>query len=840
MLFQDASTTYRLLIFLFVVASGLVAADRPAQARKPICGDGVCSGGETAATCPADCAPGESACGDGSCDGSEDCASCEADCGACNALCGCNYDGVCNAGETCDTCPDDCASAGKGNKRKCCGANTQDPAFCGALTGTPLPDTDGDGVPDCVDGCPTDPFKVEPGERGCGLEDPVRETTTAGVGTTLSVTGATLVIDPDAIPDGMNVSLKVTPFDQSDFPQASFPGEVPLTEVYTVEFSGAAWARQAMDLWVELPAGSPAGLYGRIKTVRPVDFGGHGTDTWRLEIGDVDSTGNALRVPLTSTASSISFVVVARASAMVAAPSSTEVAALSDGPSTLPLKTFDITDWHLDEWVVLCNPVLARCTRDNADLLAQRLEQSVELLAWSPELAPGFKNAVLRAANRSDFERMAAAGFVIGSTIDFSFVADDYPFLYAYLVADGELGENVIGVYADAAISVVESVLDEPSNPGVGDTVIHELFHAAQRALTMNLRASWVLEGTAVAVEVAVAMPEPAERLEYRFGSPRDWGTRLNSAWGSDPYRTSELFLAYDEGRVTYLRNLLADIGALSTRLIGGEASYQCVDDTSTYGLENPYLDLIAARHNGLYPEQYVTVQVCDGLTSCAGEDNIVIQGMSAQKYRIRYDSDTSCASGTVPFVTSTSRELSFVLNSGNPDNHSMLIGDPAIWVAPEEVSTVETDDLEVWVVNHDVAPFADGQFSFVSTQDEQYSCVVHPNKYCAGDSNWCGSLEKGTCCMNAQHCIVQVDGLDAGLGRCSIDIDGYGPVAWECPYPDPLLLLEEEYGLWHPRGCLSVSGYDGSSSSSTCELVDDDFKYWEACFFHNGVLQSF
>ena len=32
-------------------------------------------------------------------------------------------------------------------------------------------DTDGDGVSDCVDGCPNDPNKTEPGDCGCGVED---------------------------------------------------------------------------------------------------------------------------------------------------------------------------------------------------------------------------------------------------------------------------------------------------------------------------------------------------------------------------------------------------------------------------------------------------------------------------------------------------------------------------------------------------------------------------------------------------------------------------------------------------------------------------------------------
>ena len=37
--------------------------------------------------------------------------------------------------------------------------------------GNPSPDSDGDGVPDCSDGCPEDPEKTEPGVCGCGTPD---------------------------------------------------------------------------------------------------------------------------------------------------------------------------------------------------------------------------------------------------------------------------------------------------------------------------------------------------------------------------------------------------------------------------------------------------------------------------------------------------------------------------------------------------------------------------------------------------------------------------------------------------------------------------------------------
>ncbi|MEK6941412.1 MAG: hypothetical protein AABW85_00970 [archaeon] len=89
------------------VASVTVSFSTPPKTGyDPVCGDDICNGSETSATCPKDCS---SVCGDGSCTRSENKNTCPRDCGS-TAVCG---NGFCEEGENPGLCREDCLPQGQ-------------------------------------------------------------------------------------------------------------------------------------------------------------------------------------------------------------------------------------------------------------------------------------------------------------------------------------------------------------------------------------------------------------------------------------------------------------------------------------------------------------------------------------------------------------------------------------------------------------------------------------------------------------------------------------------------------------------------------------------------------
>lgn len=74
-------------------------------------------------------------------------------------ICGCGAPDIDSDGDGVPDCLESCPFD----------PNKTDPGACGC--GVPDIDTDGDGTPDCADGCPEDPGKTDPGVCGCGVPD---------------------------------------------------------------------------------------------------------------------------------------------------------------------------------------------------------------------------------------------------------------------------------------------------------------------------------------------------------------------------------------------------------------------------------------------------------------------------------------------------------------------------------------------------------------------------------------------------------------------------------------------------------------------------------------------
>jgi cysteine-rich repeat protein len=162
------SPAVRHLSLLFLGAfSLLLLLPIGVEAAKPLCGDGKCAGGETSATCPADCGAPSGVCGDGICNVDESCSTCAQDCGVCPPA-SCNNDGICNAGEDCINCPGDCAgvTGGKPNLRYCCGADTCSATLCGPSCGSLSQTVCGNGILESGEEC--DDGNLVSGD-GCSL-----------------------------------------------------------------------------------------------------------------------------------------------------------------------------------------------------------------------------------------------------------------------------------------------------------------------------------------------------------------------------------------------------------------------------------------------------------------------------------------------------------------------------------------------------------------------------------------------------------------------------------------------------------------------------------------------
>lgn len=119
------------------LASGAPCDASACTTSSPVCGNGTCEAGESAASCAKDCGTVSTpVCGNGKCETGETAASCPGDCGAVLTQCG---NGVCETGETTASCPGDCPSAGAKCGNGVCEAGETAkscPADCSVVTPT--------------------------------------------------------------------------------------------------------------------------------------------------------------------------------------------------------------------------------------------------------------------------------------------------------------------------------------------------------------------------------------------------------------------------------------------------------------------------------------------------------------------------------------------------------------------------------------------------------------------------------------------------------------------------------------------------------------------------------
>jgi len=158
----------------------------------PVCGDGSCDGGETAATCPADCGTTGSVCGDGACDAGETAATCPADCGSTPSTCdGGITDVGCCEGQSLVFCDSGSLKVQDCSAAAACGWNATAGAYSCGTAGTADPSglhpytcseiaapVCGDGICDPGESCETCP--ADCGECPVAGEDVVGDADTLG------------------------------------------------------------------------------------------------------------------------------------------------------------------------------------------------------------------------------------------------------------------------------------------------------------------------------------------------------------------------------------------------------------------------------------------------------------------------------------------------------------------------------------------------------------------------------------------------------------------------------------------------------------------------------------
>jgi cysteine-rich repeat protein len=487
-------------------------------------------------------------------------------------------------------------------------------------------DTDGDGVLDCNDGCPTDPHKTAPGITGCGFSEPVVGTVQDLHALVLTLGVVSFTVPAKALPAGVKVCLSSQLTNVSDFTAA--PGEaslfpvigntpVPAAKVIKLNFSQSLRAQNKTQMTLRVPIPDSAGpyFYAYIKTIGAPPFGSEfsGTTGWSLAAGRFDPATRILSLPFMTTAQEILVMLVGKnpesaflktdppnpllgirnlirglgplipeANAQEAVCGNGVLDPIAGGEeecddgntiggdgcdANCRTENPELENWQDYEWAVICDPPMTQSQCEPIlNSLAARFKAATQRIA-----ALGFTKAAVSRVLLADLERF-------GLTLGTSGSSPTGEYLVAHLVPTGALDgdggvEGVLGIYYPVfnKMSVVEGVLSADaliSGLPLGDFVItHELFHAVQVSEIPSVESLWITEGTADAAAAATLIDSYPARRAFRlslFNAWRDWQSTLNSKARPDPYQTVEFWFELADGDLSYLNGLFVQLNGVS------------------------------------------------------------------------------------------------------------------------------------------------------------------------------------------------------------------------------------------------------------------------------------
>jgi cysteine-rich repeat protein len=557
------------------------------------------------------------------------------------ARCGCDptLDGDGDGVADCvDGCPDD------GDKTA--------PGACGC--GVTDDDRDGDGAADCVDGCPDDPARTEPGDDGCGAESSTG-TIATGSRLLLQTSSGSIEIPADVLPSGVVVTLSKSDLSSVEDPPAN-SGETPIGDAIKVEFSETPPIDFVITVGVRVPEPAPQFFRGRTRIVGGNRFAETSPAGWQLEIGRFDAATSTLYFDLRGTAQSLEFVVVGVDSGAVARQPSDGLDALADAGDSflrgLQLPSLISTalaqggqvqtvyaDFSSFGWAILCDPSRfeevfdGSCTAAAGQppaVLAEKFSVAGQFL-----INLQFPRAAVQLARTEDIARSGLVFATSGPSQPIpAALGGGEGYFLAYLVVPEDIRPN-LGFYQPATGRVTMTVEEDGIvDPQDEDTVGHELFHAAQEAEIPAVTALWIVEGSATAV--GGAFVDSGSLLDYRYAGWRDWVTALNSSIDPDYYQTVEFWTNLGGGSLTYLAPFFDQLAMLGDVPLGDDyaAVNQALVNSGAGGLlplRDAYLDLIQTRDAQMeYPHCFQGTCIVGENCTETGETGGALEAISA------------------------------------------------------------------------------------------------------------------------------------------------------------------------------------------------------------------